>query len=366
MAMTVLPPLTQRKGFVWFLIVIGFLALIFFLSDVLLPFVAAAILAYLLQPLVERLHLYGISRSWGSLLVLTAFILVFVGVVLLLVPILSTQISRLIEIVPTYINNIEQKLLPLTHQLKGVLGTNKSFTLSKVASEHGASVVKILGVVGEHLLTSGLHALSLLSLIILTPIVAFYLLKDWPIMVKKLDTLYPRYYYATIKEQLRIIDTTLAGFIRGQLLVCVILGSFYGIALTLAGLDFGMAIGLLSGILSFIPYVGTIVGGLSSIGMAFAQFGMDDWLSVGIIMGVFVLGQFVEGNFLSPKLVGSRVNLHPVWVMLALFVGGGLFGFAGVLLAVPVAATAGVLIRFAASHYQRSTWYQHQEDRDAA
>jgi predicted PurR-regulated permease PerM len=201
-----------------------------------------------------------------------------------------------------------------------------------------------------------LALLNFVSLLIVTPIVAFYLINDWDRILTTVDNWLPREHADTIRELLRQINSAMAGFIRGQGTVCLILGSFYAIALTLLGLNFGLLIGLTAGLLGFVPLVGALVGGALSVGVALVQF-WPDWTKVVMVVGVFAAGQFVEGNFLSPKLVGGRIGVHPVWLMFALFAFGYLFGFVGVLLAVPLAAAVGVLCRFAIRQYLASRLY---------
>src|SRR5690606_34210818 len=197
---------------------------------------------------------------------------------------------------------------------------------------------------------------NLLALLFITPIVAFFLLRDWDDIVGRLDKWLPRPWAGVIREQAALIDETLAGFVRGQALVCLFLGTFYAVVLTVVGLDFGITIGLITGILSFIPYVGTTFGFVTSIAVAFAQF--SEWLPILLVAGLFIAGQAIEGNFLTPKLVGDRVGLHPVWVIFALLAAGSLFGFVGVLLAIPVAAVIGVLARFVLGRYLTSRYYR--------
>jgi predicted PurR-regulated permease PerM len=206
------------------------------------------------------------------------------------------------------------------------------------------------------ILTGGLALVNLLSLLVVTPIVAFYLLTDWDRMVARVDSWLPRQHVETLRGLAREMDDAMAGFIRGQAVVCLLLGLFYAIGLSLAGLNFGLLIGLGAGVLSFIPYVGSLTGFLLSIGVAIVQF-WPNWAHILAVAAIFALGQFIEGNFLSPKLVGNRVGLHPVWLMFALFAFAYLFGFAGLLLAVPLAAAVGVLTRFALRKYLTSAFY---------
>jgi predicted PurR-regulated permease PerM len=231
-------------------------------------------------------------------------------------------------------------------------GTNLPASLTDLATKAAGWLAGILASV----LSGSLALVNVISIVVVTPIVAFYMLNDWDRMVAKVDGWLPRDHHDTIRRLAREIDEAMAGFIRGQGTVCLMLGFFYAVALSFAGLNFGLLIGLGAGFLSFIPYVGTIVGGVAAIGMALIQF-WPDWLQIFIIAGIFAFGQFIEGNFLSPYLVGNRVGLHPVWLMFALFAFGYLFGFVGLLLAVPLAAAVGVLARFALQQYLKSPLY---------
>jgi len=193
--------------------------------------------------------------------------------------------------------------------------------------------------------------------IVVVPVVAFYMLLDWDRMVAKVDGWLPRDHAPQIRAIARQIDKVLSGFVRGQVSVCLILGSFYAIALMLAGLNFGLIAGAIAGGLTFIPYVGAVIGGVLSIGLALYQF-WGDWMSIGIVAGIFVAGQFLEGNVITPRLVGSSVGLHPLWLIFALSAFGTLFGFVGMLVAVPVAAVIGVLARFALDRYLEGRLYR--------
>jgi predicted PurR-regulated permease PerM len=212
----------------------------------------------------------------------------------------------------------------------------------------GAALIRIVG--------SGVAFANLLSLLFITPVVAFYLLRDWDHFVRRIDDLLPLEHRKTILAQFREVDRNLAGFARGQASVCLVLAIYYALGLTLVGLEFGLVVGLGIGLISFIPYVGSITGLIVSLGIALAQF--PTWGPVGLVLGVFVVGQILEGYVLTPRLVGNRVGLHPVWVIFALLAGGTLFGFVGLLLAVPVAAVIGVLTRFAVQQYLASRYFR--------
>jgi predicted PurR-regulated permease PerM len=214
-------------------------------------------------------------------------------------------------------------------------------------------------------LTSALSIISAVVFIVVVPVVAFYLLLDWDNMVARIDNLVPRDHAGVVRQLAGEIDQVLAAFVRGQLTVCLVLGSYYAVALMLAGLQFGLVVGAIAGAITFIPYVGALVGGILAIGLALFQF-WGDWLSIGIVAAIFALGQFLEGNVLTPKMVGQSVGLHPVWLLLALSAFGTLFGFVGMLVAVPIAASMGVLTRFAVGQYQRSLLYRGLDRRDDA
>jgi predicted PurR-regulated permease PerM len=204
--------------------------------------------------------------------------------------------------------------------------------------------------------SQGQALVSLFSLLVITPVVAFYLICDWDRLVAAVDGSIPLSQRETVRGLAREINATISAYVRGQTAVCLILGSYYAIGLTLTGLSFGLLIGIISGLISFIPYVGSMTGLVLSLGVAAAQF-FPDWTRILLVLGVFLVGQFLEGNVLAPKLVGKSVGLHPVWLMFALLAFGYLFGFVGLLLAVPLAAAVGVLVRFALRRYLASPLY---------
>jgi predicted PurR-regulated permease PerM len=206
-------------------------------------------------------------------------------------------------------------------------------------------------------LTSAASLLNVAVLLVIVPVVAFYLLYDWDNMIAKVDELLPRDHAPVIRRLAGQVDQTLASFVRGMGTVCLVLGTYYAVALMLVGLQFGLVVGFIAGLITFIPYVGALVGGALAIGLALFQF-WGDWLAIGMVAGIFGIGQVLEGNVLTPKLVGSSVGLHPVWLIFALSVFGALFGFVGMLVAVPVAASIGVLVRYAAEQYKASRLYK--------
>ncbi len=345
---------TQRYRF-WLIGLAVFLVLLYFLSSVLVPFVAAMAIAYLLDPLADRLEKTGLSRLAATSVITASFFLMAVLLLIILVPLIEDQVMTFVHKVPGYMDTLNERLQPLINDLKRRLSSRDIEKLRSSAGDYAGTMAGwALGVV-RGVLTGSLAVFNVLSLMFITPIVTFYLLRDWDRMMAKMDGWLPRDNAATVREQLQEINRTLSGFVRGQAMVCLALGTIYAIGLTAVGLDLGLVIGMAAGLLSFIPYLGSISGFVIGIGLAYAQTG--DWQLPAMVAGVFMVGQVLEGNFLTPKLVGDKVGLHPVWIIFALLAGGSLFGFVGILLGVPVSAVIGVLVRFALSRYLESPLY---------
>ncbi|MBZ6074757.1 AI-2E family transporter [Microvirga puerhi] len=348
----------QRQIAFWLVALVVTVTLLLVLRTVLLPFVAGFALAYLLDPLADRLQRIGIGRLGASLVILILFVLLFIVLLVVVVPLAAQQVGAFVQRLPSYVARLQQLAVeqggPLVEKLGG------SSALSEMQTSVGnllSQGIAWLGAFLQSLWSGGQALLSIVSLLVVTPVVAFYMLVDWDRMVSTVDSWMPLRQRETIRVIARDIDTAIAGFVRGQALVCIILGTFYAVGLSLVGLNFGVMIGMTSGILSFIPYVGSLTGLILSLGVAIVQF-WPDWTWILATLGVFVFGQFVEGNILSPKLVGDSVGLHPVWLMFALLAFGSLFGFVGLLLAVPLAAAIGVIARFALKQYLASPIYR--------
>jgi predicted PurR-regulated permease PerM len=355
------PHLTERSGALrmqvgfWFGALVVVVLLLWLLSEILLPFVAGFAIAYLLTPTTDRLQRMGVNRMVASLLLITLMVLAFVLIVLLIAPLVGGQLASFTDNIPGYIGKLQGLLRdPSWPWLQRLLGSglNSDKSLSDLVTQG----VGWLTTFSKSLWSGGRALVSLFSLIVVTPVVAFYLIYDWHSMIGTVDGWVPVQHRETVRQLAREVDAAIAGFIRGQSAVCLILGTFYAIALTVAGLNFGLLIGLISGLITFIPYVGSMTGLVLSLGVAVAQF-WPDYYSILIILGIFLAGQFLEGNVLSPKLVGESVGLHPVWLIFALLAFGYLFGFVGLLVAVPLAATIGVLARFALRRYLESSLY---------
>jgi predicted PurR-regulated permease PerM len=346
----------ERQFVFWITALLVFIGLLWLLSHILLPFVVGAALAYLLDPLARLLIRHGINRLVAALLIITAFVIVFAGLLMLVAPVLVDQVAAFAGKLPGYLERLQALVADPSHSwlLKMMGGTSGS-----TQGSLGVLMNRLVGYLTDvlsTLWTKGEALLSLLSLFVVTPVVTFYLLVDWDRVVSAFDSLVPVPHRETVRGLMSEINKALSGYVRGQLLVCAILGVYYAVGLTLAGLNFGLLIGVISGFLTFIPYVGSLTALVVSFAVAVAQF-YPDWTHIVVVVAVVLVGQFLEGNVLSPKLVGSSVGLHPVWLIFALLAFGYLFGFVGLLLAVPLASALGVVTRFALARYRSSAFY---------
>lgn len=325
------------------------------LGDVLLPYVIGCAIAYFLDPVADRLEAMRLSRGLATAIITIAAAMIFVLLVLLVIPTLIRQIGDLIEEIPSYFESLQAFVNARFPEL-----LNEDSALREQIIKLGAAFQGKAGELFNALLGSAKGLMNIIVLMLIVPVVAVYMLLDWDRLIAHVNALLPREHAPTIRRLAGEIDATLSGFIRGQGTVCVILGTYYAIALMIAGLKYGLAIGFFAGLISFIPYVGAIVGGGLAIGVALFQF-WGEWWMILVIYAIFQSGQMVEGNILTPKLVGSSVGLHPVWLLLALSVFGSIFGFIGLLVAVPLAAVLGVLARFATQQYRQSRLYKGRE-----
>ncbi len=349
----------QRQLMFWLGGLVVVVLALWLLSEILLPFVAGLAIAYLLTPLTDRLERLGVNRLAAALLIITLVVLLLVYLILLVAPILGAQLSSFIESVPGNVTRLQALLSdPSRPWIQKLLGAG--FNADKSIGDLVTQGVGWLTAFIRSLWSGGRALVSVFSLVVVTPVVAFYLIYDWHRMIRTVDGWIPRQHRETVRGLAREIDAAISGFVRGQTAVCLILGSFYAAALTLSGLNFGLLIGLISGLITFVPYVGSMTGLVLSLGVAVAQF-WPNYVSILVVLGIFLVGQFFEGNVLSPKLVGESVGLHPVWVIFALLAFGYLFGFVGLLVAVPLAATIGVLCRFALRRYLQSSFYTGEE-----
>ena len=342
------------RGILWLGLAVVAVVLVYLLRDMLAPFIAGIAIAYFLDPLADRLERAGLNRGLGVALMLGVFLGGLVLALVLLAPLLQEQVLGFVGRIPELIAALQEVLAPLIERAQSALAANGLPDVGGGAGDMAGNMAKGLagwlqGLFGG-IWAGGMAAVHALSVILIMPLVAFYLLRDWDRIVAHLDSLLPRSGGETVRAQVRQVDRTLSAFVRGQASVCAILAVIYGGGLTLTGLDFGLLIGIGTGVLSFIPYFGMGLGLVAAITVAIFQF--SDFVSFLPVMAVFAVGQVAEGFFLTPRLVGGQVGLHPLWVVFALMAGATLFGFTGVLLAVPTAAVIGVLVRFWAARYR--------------
>ncbi len=346
----------ERKIAFWFAAFVGFILFLLVFRQILLPFVAGMALAYALDPVADWFERRGFTRLMATLTILVLFVIIFALSLVLIVPVLANQLADLISRIPTYVESLQGLFNQfLNSRLAHYLGVDPESIRTSLAglTSEGA---KWLTTVLTSVWSGGRSLIDILSLLVVTPVVAFYLLYDWDRMIAWIDDLLPRDYAGEIRRLASDIDRTIASFVRGQGLVCIILGILYAGGLAIVGLNFGLLIGLVAGILSFIPYFGFTVGFVVSIGIALVQF-LPDWTWVIATVVVFAVGQMVEGYILQPKLIGNSVGLHPVWLLFALFAFGLLFGFVGLLIAIPASAAIGVLVRYAVARYRAGPYY---------
>lgn len=345
---------TEKLFLFWGMVAAIFIGLLWVLSDVIAPFLTGLAIAYFLDPVVSSLG-RRIPRGIAALLVLLAFAFVMTAVIVILSPMIGRQAVALFNDMPGYVAMFQDWSMPYVEQALGILGPDEIQKIRDAAQGHVGEILRGGRDIVARVLSGGMAVIDVIMFFVITPIVAFYGMRDWQNLSGRIDTLFPRRSADSLRAMFREFDVRLAGFVRGQLLVCLFLGTFYAVALTSVGLKFGLAIGFIAGILSFIPYVGSVFGFVTSVGVAFAQF--SGFHMPAVVVGIFFLGQFIEGNFLTPKLVGERIGVHPVWVIFALMAGGKLFGFTGMLLAVPVTALLGVVLRYAIDGYKKSPAY---------
>ncbi|TRD16673.1 AI-2E family transporter [Palleronia caenipelagi] len=355
----------KQQVLYWSIAALVFILLLMWLGNVITPFILGAAIAYLLDPIADRLQEKGLSRALAVAIISVIVTVIFVGLILLVIPTLisqlaalSNRVAELIDKAPLLVGHAQSWLVAnvpfVAERFPEVADLQNA--LERFMSSFTEALRKRSGALIEGVTASVSGIIGVITVLVIAPVVSVYLLFDWDRMVAEIDSLLPRQHAPTIRKLASDIDTTLSSFLRGQGLVCLILGTYYAIALTLVGLQFGFVIGVIAGALTFIPYVGALVGALLSIGMALFQF-WGEWWMILIVYAIFQSGQAVEGNILTPKLVGSSVGLHPVWLLFALTAFGSLFGFVGMLVAVPVAAVLGVVARFLIGKYRNSALY---------
>jgi len=346
----------RNQVLIWIGLLIALVLALWVFRGILLPFVVGAALAYLLNPLVNQLQRWRFSRAWATAVVLLSVITIVLSIFFMFVPLIGQQIIGLIQRLPGYVADLQGLFARWSPEINAWLGPERAAQLQSSLNDLARQALGFIATLPGELVNIGLTGATVIGFTVLTPVVAFYLLLDWEGMVRGIEGLLPQDHKGEINEILRDIDKSMAGVIRGQGGVLLIDAAFYATALSLIGLNFGLVVGLIAGLMSFIPFVGFVLGFGLSVGIAIVQFSGDP-LMVGIVAGVFLFWQFIEGNILYPKLVGSAISINPVWMMFALLALGAVFGFVGLLLAVPMAAIASVLVRYSVRKYKESALY---------
>jgi len=325
------------------------------IKTILLPFVVGILTAYFLDPLVKKLSSRHLSRSHAAAIISISFFTLFTLLLFLIFPMLSKQVTSLIHNAPGYLHYVQDRYLDSINDYIAGLTPEQNGAVKDAIGNLSGSLAGLAGGLANNVLQSGLAFLNLLSLIFITPIVAFYLLRDWNLITRRFDKLLPRKHEKTIMEQLKLIDITLSGFIRGQTNVCLIMAFYYSIALSFMGLNFALLVGILSGFVLFVPFVGFLFSLVIAATIALLQSGFHSLFFE--VLAVYGAGMVMEGSFLTPRLIGSQTGLHPLWIIFGILAGGVIFGFVGVLIAVPITAVMGVLVKFALDKYMQSSLY---------
>lgn len=342
----------RQQAIYWGIAAAVFFLLLWGLGNVMLPFLVGGAIAYFLDPVADRLERMGLSRAAATAVISIIAVLAFILLALLIVPMLVRQLIQLVNSAPLIVGELQGFL---TAKFPHIMDQDSVVrdTLGALGRTIQARGAELAG----KLLSSAMTVINAVVFIVVVPVVAFYLLLDWDHLVAKVDAWLPLDHKLAVRALAREVDRVLAGFVRGQVSVCLILGTYYSVALMLAGLQFGLIVGAIAGLVTFIPYVGALIGGSLGLGLALYQF-WGEWVQIGVIAAIFGIGQFLEGNVITPRLVGKSVGLHPVWLLFALSAFGTVFGFVGMLVAVPVAAAIGVLTRFGISQYLNSRLYK--------
>ncbi len=340
----------------WLIVAVVFVLLIWLLSPVLTPFLLALLIAYFLDPPVRKVHAFGAPRGLCAAVAIVLFFALLVLLAIIIGPIVQAQATDLIRSLPTYIEKLQNDVWPrISAAIAEHIPALNTDKLQANLTQYTGEAVNFAGSLLGRVLLGGWAVLNVLMLMLITPVITFYLLRDWPIITSRFNSLLPLHYAPAIRQEMHEIDRMIAGFVRGQALVSLSLAAYYSTGLYLVGLKYGMIVGLATGLLSFIPVVGSLSGMVFATILAFIQF--DTFWGVAKVLAVFAGAQVLDGYLLTPNLVGQRVGLHPVWIIFAVITGGTLFGFIGIVLAVPVAGTIAILLRAALKHYRSSRYY---------
>jgi predicted PurR-regulated permease PerM len=339
----------------WAVIVGGLLLFLFLVREILLPFIAGMAVAFFLDPLVDRIEKWGLSRLLATSIVSVVFFVVTAAILAVIGPMIVNQIIDLVTALPDYIAYLKERLFDLSVELSASTGVDLRQRIREALASGAETAVGSISDIVLGIVVNGIAVVNLVSLLLITPFVGFFLLLHYDEIVARIDGMLPLAQRATQRDLFRRINRVLSGFVRGQALVCVIMAVYFGAALSLVGLEYGLVIGVVAGLLTFIPFVGSLSGMVPTVAVALAQY--DSFGQMLVPIGLYLFGQFVEGYFLSPRLVGKQIRLHDVWVVFAVLAGGALLGFWGAIVAVPVAGIVGVLVRFAVRRYRVSSYY---------
>ncbi|MFZ4125274.1 MAG: AI-2E family transporter [Rickettsiales bacterium] len=346
---------TGRSRFIqlifWATVIVLFIIFLQSIRPILLPFVVGMMVAYLFDPLVDRLERLAFSRTSATATVTVTFFVALTAIIMWLGPLLYHQLAGVLSAIPDLLREAQIAMKHHGAPILALLGQEGDLQSSELAQQTLAAATNVI----KSVMVSSAAALNLASMLLITPIVCFYLLRDWDKMVASIDRLLPRAYAATIREQVLLIDSTLSGYLRGQVTVMAMLSIYYAITLSIVAVPFSLILAFIAGLFIIIPYVGTLISTALAVGIAYMNFGFE-WQTMAVI-GIYVVGQILESQILTPKVIGDRVGLHPLWMVFGMLAGAVLLGFAGVLLAVPITAVLGVLVRFAVGRYLESPFY---------
>lgn len=340
---------------VWLLFVAVVIFIVWSVEGILMPFIVSFVAAYMLNPVIEFFERWKIQRPLSSFVIVLSFFTLIVSGILIAIPFLKEEILKLAMVLPRYSQKMYIFLEPYVTEIRDLLNVSGLHAFDETFTNHLGKMATWSLQAAAGLFTNTLALANMIGLIVLTPIITFYLLRDWPLMVGSFKGLLPPKHSLKVVGLLERINQTLGGYLRGQALVCLTLFGYYACMLSLVGLNFSFTIASITGFFAFIPYFGYLIGVVAALGVALAQF--EDWTPICLVVGVFLGGQILESYFLLPRMVGTRIGLHPVWIIFSLLAGGLLMGFSGLLFAMPVAATIGVLVRFVVDEYRNSIYY---------
>jgi predicted PurR-regulated permease PerM len=347
----------EKHLWFWLSALVLLVAAIALLKEILLPFVAAIIIAYFLNPLAESLQKRGFSRGWSAALIVGLGAVSVALALIMLVPLLLDQVRRLVTVLPDEMQRFKVFVEGLAQNWFGPSYPSFQGVIERLSSEVSQNWTTFVGSIMASVWTRGMALVNFVALVLITPVVVFYLLVDWHPMLARIDQALPRDHAPTVRRLAWEVNEAVAAFIRGQGTICLMLGVFYAAGLSWAGIDYGLLIGLTTGLLAFIPIVGWLLGLIAASAVALVQF-WPDLVPLAKALGVLVAGIAIDAAFLSPRFVGGKIGLHPVWLIFALFVFSYLFGFVGTLVAVPLSAAIAVLVRFAVEVYLDSAVYK--------